>query len=125
MALMNSRCVFLNEWVDADATLLKGRFALSSTDLNGVELLLASYHRDACGGEAFVLFRKDGVLYEVNASHDSSDGIEGQWEPEDTLISALRYRLEKGRLGRADGGGNLFAEELRFLLAELEAEGQR
>ena len=44
---------------------------------------------------------------------------------EETLVAALKYRLERGRLGSAEGGINVFADELRFLLAELEAEGFR
>lgn len=122
---MNRECIFLNNWAEGNAALLKKYFALSGPELLGIELLLASYARDAYGGEAFVLYRKGGVLYEVNASHDSSDGVEGQWEPEDTLVKALYYRLDKGRLGSDDGGINVFADELRFLLAELDAEGQR
>jgi hypothetical protein len=36
---------------------------------------------------------------------------------------ALEFRLEKGRLGLRSDGKNLFADELRFLLAELKANG--
>ncbi|PLY16627.1 MAG: hypothetical protein C0631_03255 [Sedimenticola sp.] len=122
---MHESGLFLNDWKDADNQVLIEQFAIPAAELQGIEILLASYCRDAFYGEAFVLFSRDGRLYEVNASHDSSDGMTGQWEPEETLIEALRYRLENGRLGSHEDGCNLFADELRFLLFELEADGFR
>ncbi len=103
--------------------MIKRAFNLTDSRLTGINLLLASYSRDAFCGEAFVLFRQGRALYEVNASHDSSDCMDGQWEPEETLLMALEFRLEKGRLGLRTDGKNLFADELRFLLAELKANG--
>jgi hypothetical protein len=35
----------------------------------GVEILLASYSYENYSGDAFVLFRKEGKLYEVNGGH--------------------------------------------------------
>jgi len=112
--------VFLNEWHGGDMELLKKEFGLPTHKLANVTILLATYIHDELGGEAFVLLRQDGDLYEVNASHDSMGQIIGQWEPEETFLKALRYRLEQGRLGRSIDGSNLFADELRFLLTELE-----
>jgi len=111
---------FLNDWHDGDVGLLKKEFGLPAHELANVTILLATYIHDELGGEAFVLFRKDGMLYEVNASHDSMGLMTGQWEPEETCLKALRYRLEQGRLGRGSEGSNLFADELNFLLTELE-----
>ncbi|MET0101039.1 MAG: hypothetical protein ABW078_04845 [Sedimenticola sp.] len=122
---MVEKGLFLNDWKEGGLAALKEAFVLTDHELHGVEVLLASYARDAFCGEAFILMRQAGALFEVNASHDSVDGFEGQWEPEDTLVSALRYRLEKGRLGSPEGGINEFADELRFLLLELEAAGYR
>ena len=119
---MYEKRIFLNNWQGKDESALKQAFALSDRDLSGVEILLASYTRINYCGEAFVLFLRDRILYEVNASHDSVDGFAGQWEPEDTLVEALQYRLNNGRLGHSETGDNLFANELRFLLAELERE---
>lgn len=48
--------------------------------------------------EAFVLFRQDGKLYEVHGSHCSCYGFEGQWEPEETSLKALRFEVEQGCL---------------------------
>ena len=113
--------VFLNEWYGGDEQTLIQEFGLSGRELNGARVLLASYLRDEYYGEAFVLFCQGGSLYEVNASHDSVAGMVGQWEPEETIKEALRYRLEKGHLGRGTNGANVFADELCFLLAELDA----
>lgn len=111
---------FLNEWQGGDEGLLKREFGISGHDLAGAKILLASYMCDELCGEAFVLLQRDGRLYEVNASHDSLGHMAGQWEPEETLIEALRHRLDKGRLGSSADGSNIFANELRFLLIELE-----
>jgi hypothetical protein len=122
---MHESRVFLNDWLNADSATLARQFGIDSGRLAGVELLLASYAKDAYSGEAFVLFRLGRELFEINASHASTDGMEGQWEPEETLVAALRHRLQHGRLGLRENGENLFANELAFLLAELEAEGFR
>lgn len=120
---MESKTQFLNDWEDGGVEVIKRAFRIGDESLSGIDLLLASYSRDAFCGEAFVLFRRGMSLYEVNASHDSSDGMDGQWEPEETLLMALEFRLERGRLGLRNDGKNLFADELRFLLAELKANG--
>jgi hypothetical protein len=97
-------------------------------DTEGVEILLSHYEAGGYEGSAFVLFRKDGKLYEVNASHCSCYGLEGQWSPEETTIAALRHRMSEGSLGREysygqSKGANIFAEELTKILYELEMEG--
>lgn len=120
---MHESGLFLNDWKEAEIGLLKDQFDLPDAALSDVEILLASYSRDAFCGEAFVLFCKGGRIYEINASHDSTDGLEGQWEPEEAPLAALRYRLERGRLGQRSNGRNIFADELNFLLLQLEAEG--
>lgn len=120
---MESQTLFLNDWENEGVEVVKRAFNLSDSRLAGIDLLLASYARDALYGEAFVLFRQGRALYEVNASHDSSECMEHQWEPEETLLAALEFRLEKGRLGLRTDGRNLFANELRFVLAELKANG--
>lgn len=61
-------------------------------DLNGAIIHLAWYGYGDYSGSSFVLYEKDGKLYEVNAGHCSCNGLEGQWEPEETSIEALRIR---------------------------------
>ena len=73
-----------------------GAFDVSDIDSAGVELLYAEYEHSNYEGNAFVLFRENGRLYEVNAGHCSCNGLENQWEPEETTIAELKYRLEHG-----------------------------
>ena len=122
---MHEREIFLNDWQERGFDALKEAFGITDRQLEGFEVLLASYCRDSFGGEAFVLLCRDGQLFEVNASHDSGTRMTDQWEPEPTFIEALQHRLDKGRLGSDEIGESWFADELRFLLAELEAETRR
>lgn len=116
--------IYLHDWArpdwkgrDARAALISN-FEISESDLDGCEILLASYGEDGgWDGVAFVLFRRDGTLYEVNGSHCSCYGLEGQWEPEETSIAALIERLGAGYFGRDIGSP--FADELRALLDTL------
>lgn len=97
---------------------LRQAFGLTANQLRDSEILLAAYGRDEFGGEAFVLYRCAGVLYEVNALRGSDEGLIGQWEPEETTVRALMHRLDKGLLGRTHRS-NPFVDELRLLLAQL------
>lgn len=91
-------------------------------DKDDIEILLGSYTYEDYSGNAFVLFRRksDGKLYEVNGSHCSCYGLEGQWAPEECTIAELRHRLVNGRLGRDFYDRNEFADELSSLLDMLE-----
>lgn len=60
------------------------------------EVLIASYDTPPYEGDAFVLYEKDGKLYEVNASHCSCNGLEECWSPEETSWGALAMRDVKG-----------------------------
>jgi len=66
-------------------------FEITSEQLEGVEILYATYY-GGYDGEAHVIFRKDDKLYEVNGSHCSCYGLEGQWKPEETTVAALLFR---------------------------------
>lgn len=94
--------------------------ALNDPQLQGIEVLLASYGCANYSGDAFVLFRKDGKLFEVNACHCSCYGLEGQWSPEETTVESLRHRLENGRLGEDDYSGNVFKDEIALVIAAIE-----
>lgn len=56
------------------------------------EIILAAYGGGSYEGDAFVLFERDGKLYEVNGSHCSCYGLEDQWTPEETSWAALAMR---------------------------------
>lgn len=98
--------------------------SIAEPDFQDIEVLLASYGNECYEGDAFVLFRKNGQLYEVNGSHCSCYGLEGQWDPEETSIEVLEHRLTEGELGRhgyyEDSQG--FAVELQQVLNSLKQE---
>lgn len=115
--------MYLNNWKsleDLQADFWPEYAHSCAKKLEGVNILLASYGTPSCEGYAFVLFKKDGKLYEINASHCSCFGLERQWCPEETTIEALKYRVEKGTLGHGDWEKNPFKKELlQILVKEL------
>lgn len=81
-----------------------------------IHILFASYGYENYSGDAWVLFERDGELFEVNGSHCSCYGLEGQWDPEIVTLPVLEQRLLKGTFGEDDYSGNEFKEELcKFL----------
>ena len=74
-------------------------FSMEASELSGAVVIAASYTYEDYSGSAMVVFRKDGKLYEVHGSHCSCNGLEGQWDPEETSYEALQYRLENGEMG--------------------------
>ena len=84
-------------------------------EFKDISILFAVYSDECYEGTAFVLFHKDGKLFEVNGGHCSCYGLEGQWDPEETTLEALIHRTEKGRLGSFYGEGDYTKELLRLL----------
>ncbi len=64
--------------------------------LKDVEILVAVYEPGDYEGYAWVLFMKDGKLYEVHASHCSCNHLEDQWDPEETSWEAIDKRRSEG-----------------------------
>lgn len=56
------------------------------------EVLFASYGGRAYEGDAVVLIRRDGKLYEVHGSHCSCRGLEDRWAPAEVTWDALAMR---------------------------------
>lgn len=123
--------MYLNDWSNFNDMI--GDFGLKPEDerVQGIEVLLASYGTENYTGDAFVLFRKDGKLFEVNGSHCSCFGLseldysgtaETQWKPEETSVEALRVRLKSDSFGGEDGygSGNRFRDELATVLDNLK-----
>jgi len=92
-------------------------FQIDQNELNDAFILLAWYGYGDYDGSAFVLFERDGKLYEVNGGHCSCYGLEDQWSPEETSASALVHRIKNGNLG-TDGyyNNNNFGSELLKIL---------
>ncbi len=111
--------MYLINWKDGGVKEMMRDFEIKDDDLAGAEVLLASYGCGSYCGDAFVLFRKDGQLYEVNGSHCSCYGLEGNWSPSPVTVEELKHRLEKGELGKDDYYDNKFDDELKEIVAEL------
>lgn len=63
------------------------------------EVSLAIYDVDGYEGSSYVLFERDGQLWENVSSHCSCNGLE--WGPEPTTWAALSIRPRKDHNGRA------------------------
>lgn len=84
--------IYLNDWRDCSSEVVFNDFDTALSDREGVDIVFATYTYEDYTGDAFVLFVKEGVLYEVNGGHCSCYGLEGQWEPEETTLEALSVR---------------------------------
>lgn len=87
--------------------------------LEGATIHLAWYGYGDYSGASLVVFEKNGKLYEVNGSHCSCFGLEGQWAPEETSWDAIRMRDYWSMCD--DYAGGLEAKEL---LSALLAVGK-
>jgi len=77
----------------------KDVFSEFETDYDkDVSILVAFYGCESYEGSAYVLFMKDGKLYEVCGSHCSCYGLEGQWEPEETSWDVIDKYVDEGSL---------------------------
>jgi hypothetical protein len=99
-------------WLNRKAEMKK----LLTTTFKGVKILFASYGTDNYSGDAWVLFTKDGELFETGGSHCSCYGLEDQWSPSGVVLVELQNRVTKGSFGTDDYSGNEFATELRKFL---------
>ena len=112
--------MFKDNWEDSKFEGMMEDFEEDSEKWKDIEVIYAIYSYGCYEGDAFVLFKRDGKLYEVNAGHCSCYGLERQWEPEETSIEELRHRMDKGQLGRNYYDGDDFAGELKQILDKLE-----
>jgi hypothetical protein len=94
------------------------QFNASPEEVEGVQVLFAAYTYEDYSGYAFVLFLKDGKLYEVHGSHCSCYGLEDQWDPEETTEEAVLYRIANGTFGY----GRDADEHLKQLLLNRSAQ---
>lgn len=107
-------------WVEKKAQM---QYALKKWE--PIHILFASYEDENYSGDAFVLFEENGELFEVNGSHCSCYGLEGQWTPEEVTLTVLEQRLLKGTFGEDDYSGNNFKMELCEFLGVEYIENRR
>lgn len=86
-------------WDTQDKAGMAKEFDIDPESIADIEVLFALYTCHSYSGEVWVLFERDGTLYEVNGGHCSCYGLEGQWDPEETTLDALRHRFTVGREG--------------------------
>lgn len=92
--------ILLHDWTGRTKEDVLEDFGMPPETLDGAELLVASYSYEDHSGCAFVLFRRDGKLLEVNGSHCSCyclgemdyGDTNSQWQPEETTADALLHR---------------------------------
>ena len=86
--------VYQNDFKDVEDVI--AQFAAPEDALTGAEVFFADYTYEDYSGSATVIFEKDGKLWEVNGSHCSCYGLEGQWQPEETSWEAIAIRGDEG-----------------------------
>ena len=114
------RPVYLYDWKDSKLQGMLDDFQIKKEDIEGCNILFASYTNENYSGNAFVLFEKDQNLYEVNGSHCSCYGLETYWEPELTTVEAIEDRITKGYLGSNAYEGESFDKELLSVLKKIK-----
>lgn len=57
-----------------------------------IVFIYAQYEAAGYEGDSFVIFERNGKLYEVHGSHCSCYGLENCWEPTETSFQALMFR---------------------------------
>ncbi len=87
-----SRKIFFDYWEDSGIDGIKSDFSITEDQLEGTNIIYAIYSYEDYEGSAIVLFERDGKLYEVNGGHCSCYGLEGQWDPEETFVEAIKKR---------------------------------
>lgn len=120
--MSNIKPVYLEDWDTLKQ--VENDFELKDNELEDIEILLAYYSYEDYQGEAFVLFRRDGKLYEVNGSHCSCYGLEDQWSPEEVMLEELEHRITEGTFGLGysyyDDAPNHFNIELKEIIQQLK-----
>lgn len=103
-----SEPAYLNDWADGGQEEMLRDFGIAADALEGAEVLVASYTYEDYSGDAYVLFRRDGKLWEVHGEHCSCYGLSeqdysgnttSQWEPEEATPEAILHRINKGTWG--------------------------
>lgn len=79
------------------------------------KILFATYFRESYEGSSWVLFEKDGKLFEISASHCSCYGLEQQWNPEEVSLKELENRIKNGSFGESYYSGSYKNELAKFL----------
>ena len=110
--------MFLGNWSCVEDVV---RDFKGGNELKEAEVLLASYGNGSYCGRAFVLYRKDGELFEVDGDHCSCNGLEGQWSPGRTTCALQGRNFGDSDYRRRRGVAGSVEEKV---VSELEVEAQ-
>lgn len=69
-------------------------FEVSPAEREGVHFIYAQYECESYEGAAGGLFIRDGRFYLFTGSHCSCYGLEGQWDPEEITLAAMRHYID-------------------------------
>lgn len=84
---MSEQNVFFGSW--SDQRDMERDFGISGQLGSDIEILFADYEEGCYEGNAVVVFRQDGKLFYVGASHCSCYDLEGQWEGDEVYEEQL------------------------------------
>jgi len=85
---------------DVDYNWISDAFCIEESELEGCTFLYAEYEQESYEGSAFVIFVKNGIIYEVHGGHCSCYGLEGQWVPEERTPLALLSRPDVNEVAK-------------------------
>lgn len=91
-----SEPLYLHDWADDGQDGMLSDFGAEKAALEGARVIVADYTYENYSGSAYVLFERDGKLWEIHGSHCSCYGLEGQWEPEEADEAEVRHRFTYG-----------------------------
>ena len=97
--MSDTNSVYLHDWSEDGEAGMLADFQITADALSGATVLVASYTYEDYSGSAYVLFERDGKLFEVHGGHCSCYGLEGQWEPEEADRDAILHRVNNGSWG--------------------------
>lgn len=86
--------IFLHDFEGKSETEVMESFSAIHTD---EKIIIASYTYEDYSGSAYVLFTKQGKIYEVTGGHCSCYGLEDQWEPTEVCLPELINRAKNGK----------------------------
>jgi hypothetical protein len=89
-------------------------FEIDVKELEGIHVIAATYEHEAYEGYANVIFMKDGKYFEAHGSHCSCNGLEGQWDPQETSYEALMDRYTVAEERNKETYGSPFVEAVKF-----------
>lgn len=61
-----------------------------------IDIIVAYYSYENYSGNALVIYKENGKIYEVTGGHCSCYGLEGQWEPEEITKDYLLHKINEG-----------------------------